>query len=204
MNLKLARPVKWIRLVDRRLTQGFWNDFIITSWPNKWKWMYKQVVWRGWGHQWLDYAWPRPWQSIPVYSSHSWIVKVLNDKNWFGNCVVIEWNGYSTYYAHLANVYVKWWDMINASKQIWMMWSTGNSTAVHLHFWLKINWKRSDPTSYITSRPTTPLITPQEIDASTIWELLKQDKIRNGELWEGVSERLILLLKKLYAKSKNQ
>lgn len=194
----MYRPVAGERYKDRRLTQWRWER------PE----FYKKI-WRPY-HLWLDYAWPKSGDKIPVYSCTDWFAYVWYDEDWFGNYIKIKHKGYTVYYAHLDSVSVKDWQAVNAMQQIGIMGTTGNSSGVHLHLGLK--WPggskkelwRLNPTSYITSRPAIPVITPQPTTVSTIWELLKQDKIRNGELWEGISERLILLLEKLYAKSKNQ
>lgn len=118
--------------------------------------MYWDIVkWRPY-HMWLDYAGSVAWQSVPVYSCHKWTVMVLNDANWFGKYIVIEDDWYSTYYAHLASVSVKSWDYVKANTQVGMMWSSGNSTAVHLHLGLKVNWQWVDPTTYIVDRIEEP------------------------------------------------
>lgn len=189
---KLFRPVAWERTKDWRLTQKWWANFKVN-----WKWMYWDIVkWRPY-HMWLDYAWPKAWQSIPVYASHDWIAKVLSDKNWFGNYVVVEWVGYSTYYAHLDSISVKSWDPIIVNEQIGMMWSSWNSTAVHLHFGLKVNWSRVDPTPYITDRDYTPAIV---VDPDI--QPLIDDWIFNGNYEPMDYKRLIKIIGKLYNKVK--
>lgn len=168
-NLKLFRPVKWLRSVDWRLTQK-WGER-----PE-----YYKTIWRPY-HLWLDYADAKPWVLQLVYAAHWWIVSVLNDPKWFGNYVTVDWWWYVTYYAHLSGVAVKSWQVVNANDKLWTSWSTGNSSAVHLHFWLRSKdrsqgqqW-RLDPTPYITDRDTQ-IIEPQP----TILPLVAE-WIRSGE-----------------------
>lgn len=154
--------------------------------------MYWDIVkWRPY-HMWLDYAGPVAWQSVPVYSCHKWTVMVLNDANWFGKYIVIEDDWYSTYYAHLASVSVKSWDYVKANTQVGMMWSSWNSTAVHLHFWLKINWERVDPTSYIVDWLTWP---PER-------QILVDDGLFSGNIEWMTFERMMQVLARVYSKLK--
>lgn len=142
---KLYRPVRGERSIDRRLTQKRWErpEYYKTIW-----WPY---------HLWLDYAWPKPWDKSKVYASHDWIVSVLSDPKWFGNYVTIDWWEYVTYYAHLSAISVKSWDKVMLNQEIWTMWNTWNSSAVHLHFWLRMKDRSAwykwwvDPTQYITN-----------------------------------------------------
>lgn len=190
---KLFRPIYWERSKDFRVTQQYWANFKVD-----WKWMYWEIVKWWTKHEGIDYAWPNPWDSIPVYSSHKWVVRALNDKNWFGNYVVIDEVWYSTYYAHLASVSVKSWEFVKANTQLGMMWSSGNSTAVHLHFGLKINWERVDPTPYIINwdySPSVPTIDP-DIQALIDWWIFNWN-------YEPMDyKRLIKMMWKLYVKLK--
>ena len=181
---KLYRPVRGERGKDWRLTQKRGER------PE-----YYKKLWRPNWHMGLDYAWPKAGDKIPVYASHPWITKVLNDKNWFGNYVVIDGNWYSTYYAHLDSVSVKSWDAVLLNQQVWIMGTTGNSSGVHLHFWLKVNGKRTDPTPYITDRK--PI---QETNEDTKYLLqLQEDKIRSGELGN-LDQRMLVIVARIYNK----
>lgn len=157
------------------------------------------------------------WQ-LPSFwwSAYTWR---LNTKNTFD----------LTKYLRVANapqLYPSQWDIVifwpTGSNPYWHIWICHSADLDSIDLisqnWATGNWKwiggdaivhRNYTYKWVCGRyhykqQETPVITPQEIDASTIWELLIADKIRNGELWEGISERLILLLEKLYAKSKNQ
>lgn len=202
-NLKLYRPVKWERSIDWRLTQkrGERPEF------------YKKI-WRPY-HLGLDYADKTPWVLQKIYASHDWIVSVLSDPKWFGNYVTVDWGWYVTYYAHLSGVSVKSWQTVKVNQQIGTSWSTGNSSAVHLHFWLrsKNRWEwyqgRLDPTPYIfdwvhTTPPTPNIVKPDTmpINTSTIEDLkwLIDDKLFSGDMNNLTPERVLIVLWRVYNK----
>lgn len=194
----LKRPVKGERGKDWRLTQKRGER------PE-----YYKKLWRPNWHMGLDYAWPKAGDKIPVYASHPWTVKVLIDKNGFGNYVVIEADGYSTYYAHLDSVSVKSWDRVLLNQQVWIMGTTGNSTGVHLHFGLKVNGKRTDPTPYIKDWDK-PIDRPidkqpiQETNEDTKYLLqLQEDKIRSGEIGN-LDQRMLVIVARIYNKLRNK
>lgn len=206
--ITLFRPVKWSRSVDRRLTQK-WGER-----PE----FYKKI-WRPY-HLGLDYAGPTSGSIVPVYSAHSWIVRVGYDETGFGNFIEVKdsFQSFSTFYCHLSKITVRNWDKVNANQEIWLMGSTGKSSAVHLHFWLKmsrdtnaVKW-RSDPTQYIkdwtTSTPAKGVETTQDepmpINASTIWDLkwLIDDKLFSGDMNNLTAERILIVLGRVYNKLK--
>ena len=68
----------------------------------------------------------------------------------YGNCVKIEHeNGYSTLYAHLKEVYVSNGQTVTNGQVIGYMGNTGNSYGAHLHFEVRKNNIRIDPTPYL-------------------------------------------------------
>ena len=68
----------------------------------------------------------------------------------YGNCVKIDHgNGYATLYAHLSSVCVKYGEKVEQGQTIGRMGNTGRSYGAHLHFEVRKNNVRIDPTPYI-------------------------------------------------------
>ena len=77
----------------------------------------------------------------------------------YGNAIKIDHgNGYETLYAHLSNVYVKKGNAVKKGDLIGYMGNTGRSFGAHLHFELRKDGKKIDPTEYLERdlpKPTT-------------------------------------------------
>ncbi len=67
----------------------------------------------------------------------------------FGNFIEIDHgNGYATVYGHLSKRLVKKGDKVERGQIIASIGNTGKSTAPHLHYEIKHNKKRLDPTDF--------------------------------------------------------
>jgi len=80
------------------------------------------------------------------------------------------------------------------------MWTSGNSTAVHLHFGLKINWERVDPTPYIINWDYSPSVVASADDPDI--QALLTGWIFNWNYEPMDYKRLIKMMWKLYNKVK--
>ena len=78
----------------------------------------------------------------------------------YGNCVRIEHsNGYSTLYAHLDKVYVKLGQTVAEGQEIGYMGNSGNSYGGHLHFEVRKDGKKINPTPYLNADlPLSPSV----------------------------------------------
>lgn len=65
----------------------------------------------------------------------------------YGNLVIVENEGYKTYYAHLSSIPVSVGDSVVAGSTIGLSGNTGNSTGPHLHYEIRRNNAPIDPTS---------------------------------------------------------
>ncbi len=77
----------------------------------------------------------------------------------YGNCVKLQHQeGYTTLYAHLQSVAVRWGDTVKAGQVLGVMGNTGNSYGTHLHFELRQDTVHLDPTPYLACE--LPAVTP--------------------------------------------
>lgn len=68
----------------------------------------------------------------------------------YGNCVKLDHgDGYETLYAHLDEVHVTNGEYVTAGQPIGTMGNTGNSYGMHLHFEVRKDKERIDPTPYL-------------------------------------------------------
>ena len=70
----------------------------------------------------------------------------------YGNYVKLDHgDGYATLYAHLASVAVKVGQTVKRGDALGVMGNSGNSYGTHLHFEVRANNVRIDPTPYLTA-----------------------------------------------------
>lgn len=92
-----------------------------------------------WYHPALDIA-DRSGPPVAAVDGGTVIVAGWPDNSGYGNRVVIDHgNGYTTLYAHFANVYVSAGQKVSRGQVIGKMGTTGRSTGIHLH--LEIRYK---------------------------------------------------------------
>ncbi len=75
----------------------------------------------------------------------------------YGNCVKLRHSGgYETLYAHLASVKVKHGQVVQTGQVLGTMGNTGNSYGTHLHFEVRRDGSRINPTPYLAAALPTP------------------------------------------------
>ena len=191
--MKLYNPCKWIKWKDFRVTQKFWNNLMIGG-----KWIYKSMWYPG--HMGIDYWGPRPWMKIPVYATQSGTARIIKSRRWYGNHIKLYFtqNGknYRCTYGHLSSFNVVDNQEVIAWQQIWVMWNSWLSTAVHLHFdivecdkrWRVIsNWAWKwffDPAPHIEDRTEIkPIVTKEEI------EFMRTKRKVLGEVYDRIDHK---------------
>ena len=70
-----------------------------------------------------------------------------NDEG-YGNLVVIQNGPYKVYYGHLSEIPVEVGQTVSKGDVIGLSGNTGNSTGPHLHYEVRYNDERIDPTSF--------------------------------------------------------
>lgn len=70
-----------------------------------------------------------------------------NDEG-YGNLVVVENGPYKVYYGHLSEIPVEVGQTVSKGDVIGLSGNTGNSTGPHLHYEVRYNDERIDPTSF--------------------------------------------------------
>lgn len=73
----------------------------------------------------------------PVYATMAGLVVYASTNGPWGNLVVVENNGYQTYYAHLNSFAVSQGQVISRGKMIGARGHNGNSSGPHLHYGVK-------------------------------------------------------------------
>jgi murein DD-endopeptidase MepM/ murein hydrolase activator NlpD len=85
-----------------------------------------------------------------VYATMAGLVVYAEVNGPWGNLVVVENNGYQTYYAHLDSFEVGKGQVVSRGQMIGTVGNNGNSTGPHLHYGIK---KRTGKDSYIWVDP---------------------------------------------------
>lgn len=102
-------------------------------------------------HGGIDVA-PTGGATPPVYVAKAGkVVQIVPNHAVGGNYVVIEHDGYWTYYGHLANIQVSMGQQVTTDTVVGICGATGLATGVHLHFevWKGKQWSRINPRDVI-------------------------------------------------------
>lgn len=142
-------------------------------------------------HPWIDFAWPVKWVSQEVYSSRAWTVVQSHNIRGRGNTIVIlHPDGMETIYAHLSSRAVDKWKIVKNMEYIGMTGTTGTSTGVHLHFWIRPN--KSDPrydknNGYDWWVDPTPYFSKTSEAQDKVDQCIKD----NGVLFDSINDKVV-------------
>ena len=82
------------------------------------------------------------------------VIDASNDDEWntgFGNyCLIEHEDGTQTLYAHAKTIYVSEGDTVTIGQTIGEIGSTGNTTAPHLHFEVRVENDRVNPMDFVS------------------------------------------------------
>ncbi|MGG7466048.1 M23 family metallopeptidase [Plantibacter sp. YIM 135347] len=100
-------------------------------------------------HYGIDFGWGN---GDVVTAARGGVVTSAASAGAYGNRVVIEHEpGIETWYCHLSSFSVGVGARVNAGQPVGVQGTTGNVTAKHLHFELRINGTAVDPLGYFTT-----------------------------------------------------
>lgn len=105
--------------------------------------------WASGRHTGVDLAAPI---GTPVVASAGGTVTTAGPSGRYGNLVVIDHGGTTTYYAHLSEISVAVDDVVAGGEMIGAVGATGNVTGPHLHFEMRIGGVPHDPMNVLQRR----------------------------------------------------
>ena len=86
----------------------------------------------------------------PVWAAHQGVVETATYMNPFGRVVVLNHgNGFSTLYAHVNKIRVKYGETVRQGQRIGDIGSSGLSTGPHLHFEIRVDHVLRNPKKYL-------------------------------------------------------
>jgi murein DD-endopeptidase MepM/ murein hydrolase activator NlpD len=101
-----------------------------------------------WGHRAIDIG--APIGSAVLSADGGYVSFVGWTDIGYGYLIIIDHgNGYSSYYAHLSQMYVTLGQTVNRGQVIGAVGSTGNSTGPHLHLEIRYQGREQNPLVYL-------------------------------------------------------
>lgn len=89
-------------------------------------------------------------EGTPVFAVMDGIVIFVGKMGNYGLIICLDHNnGWETRYAHLSRIHVKQHQQVKRGQKIGEVGQTGNATAPHLHFEIRINGKPVDPLPWL-------------------------------------------------------
>jgi murein DD-endopeptidase MepM/ murein hydrolase activator NlpD len=113
-----------------------------------WPVLGKITQWYWWGHRAIDIG--APTGSAVLASDGGYVAFVGWTDIGYGYLIILDHaNGYSSYYAHLSQMYVMVGQQVERGQVIGAVGSTGNSTGPHLHLEIRYNGVEQNPLVYL-------------------------------------------------------
>jgi murein DD-endopeptidase MepM/ murein hydrolase activator NlpD len=104
--------------------------------------------WYWWGHRAIDIG--APTGSAVAATDGGYVSFVGWTDIGYGYLIILDHaNGYSSYYAHLSQMYVMVGQQVERGQVIGAVGSTGNSTGPHLHLEIRYNGVEQNPLVYL-------------------------------------------------------
>lgn len=89
-------------------------------------------------------------QGTPIYASDGGTVIQAGWYYGYGNLVIIDHgNGFTTYYGHCSAIYVNKGDSVARGQKIAAIGHTGDASANHVHFEIRVNGAAKNPAVYL-------------------------------------------------------
>lgn len=124
-------------------------------------------------HLGLDFGWGG---GDEVFAARSGKVTSYSRAGAYGNRIIVDHgDGHETWYCHLDSALVRVGDTVTGGQQIGWMGATGNVTAKHLHFEVRINGNPVNPEAHLpTGNSTAGLeVTDMPLDNADIIKLFE-------------------------------
>jgi murein DD-endopeptidase MepM/ murein hydrolase activator NlpD len=100
-------------------------------------------------HPGLDFA--ADVADVPIYAAETGVIVFAGwHRDGYGELIIIDHgDGWTTYYGHLATLFVGCGDQVSRGQLIAQMGMTGNASGIHLHFEIRHNDIPQDPRHFI-------------------------------------------------------
>ncbi|MBI4469207.1 MAG: M23 family metallopeptidase [Acidobacteria bacterium] len=85
----------------------------------------------------------------PVHATARGVVAVAAYRSGYGNLVILEHGqGITTFYAHMASIYVQVGDRVDRGHEIGTVGATGRASGTHVHYEVRVDDRPVDPSAY--------------------------------------------------------
>jgi len=113
------------------------------------------------GHNGVDFGCPN--NTLVRAAEDGTVTKASWDTSGYGNLVIVQHEGYQTYYAHLNMFEVIPGDNVKKGQLLANSDNTGNSTGPHLHFGVRLDDHSGSYKGFVDPLPLIKFDTPQTV-----------------------------------------